>query len=82
MENTNARLVINTDEPLPNAEAIRQCLHYLQHEAARIGLPFASHLISVAAEAVDDAVNLTKRSMATPTVQVKMNGPVDPKRKH
>ncbi len=82
MDNTNPHLVINTDEPLPNAEAIRQCLHYLQHEAARVGLPFASHLISVAAEAVNDAVNLTKRSMATSTTHIKLNGAGDPKRKH
>ncbi len=82
MENSNPHLVINTDEPLPNAEAIRQCLHYLQHEAARVGLPFASHLISVAAEAVNDAVNLTKRSMANSTTHVKLNGDGDPKRKH
>ena len=82
MENTKTRLVINTDEPLPNAEAIRQCLHYLQLEAARVGLPFASHLISVAAEAVNDAVNLAKRSVATPSVEVKMNGTSDPKTKH
>ncbi|MDJ0949852.1 MAG: hypothetical protein QNJ94_13120 [Alphaproteobacteria bacterium] len=74
MNSDTPRLVIDTEEPLPNAEAISQCLNYLQHEAARIGLPFASHLISVAAEAVDDSVNLTRRSIGLGTTVAKPNG--------
>lgn len=73
-ESVTPRLIIDTDEPLPNAEAIGHCLNYLQMEAARVGLTFASHLISVAAEAVNDSVSLTKRSIASPAPQHNGNG--------
>lgn len=50
--------------PIEDAAAIRLCLDYLRDEAKRLGLPFASHLIGVAAEAVGDAIALSRKADA------------------
>jgi len=51
-------------DPLQDAAAIKRCLDYLRIEAERTGLPFAAHLIGVAAEAVSDAIALSEKSVA------------------
>jgi len=51
-------------DPLQDAEAIKRCLEYLRIEAKRTGLCFAAHLIGVAAEAVEDSIALTEKSVA------------------
>jgi len=51
-------------DPLQDANAIKRCLDYLKIEAERTGLPFAAHLIGVAAEAVSDAITLSEKSVA------------------
>ncbi|CAE7211281.1 lcfB [Symbiodinium sp. CCMP2456] len=51
-------------DPLQDAEAIKRCLDYLRIEAKRTGLSFAAHLIGVAAEAVEDSIALTEKSVA------------------
>jgi len=51
-------------DPLQDAAAIKRCLDYLRIEAERTGLPFAAHLIGVAAEAVSDAITLSEKSVA------------------
>lgn len=39
------------------AEAIMQCLTYLEIEAAKLGLGMAAHLIGVAAATVEDSIS-------------------------
>jgi len=51
-------------DPLQDAAAIKRCLDYLRIEAERTGLPFAAHLIGVAAEAVSDSIALSEKSIA------------------
>lgn len=51
-------------DPLQDANAIKRCLDYLRIEADRTGLPFAAHLIGVAAEAVSDSIALSEKSVA------------------
>ena len=51
-------------DPLEDAAAIKRCLDYLRNEAERTGLPFAAHLIGVAAEAVSDSITLSEKSVA------------------
>ena len=51
-------------DPLQDAAAIKRCLDYLRIEAERTGLPFAAHLIGVAAEAMSDSIALSERSVA------------------
>lgn len=57
-------------DPLQDAAAIKRCLDYLKIEANRTGLPFAAHLIGVAAEAMADSIALSERSVA----QINRNG--------
>ena len=51
-------------DPLQDATAIKRCLDYLRVEAERTGLPFAAHLIGVAAEAMSDSIALSEKSVA------------------
>ncbi len=57
-------LSVKHRDPLEDAAAIKRCLDYLRNEAERTGLPFAAHLIGVAAEAVSDAIALSEKSVA------------------
>ena len=57
-------LSVKHRDPLEDAAAIKRCLDYLRNEAERTGLPFAAHLIGVAAEAVSDAITLSTKSAA------------------
>lgn len=66
MDSRTSNMPLDHSDPLPNVEAISQCLNYLELEATRAGLPFAAHLISVAAEAVGDSVSLSRKSLAVP----------------
>lgn len=61
-----SNISLDESDPIVNVEAISQCLNYLELEATRAGLPFAAHLISVAAEAVGDSVSLSRKSLAVP----------------
>jgi hypothetical protein len=55
---------LKAHDPLQDAAAIKRCLDYLRIEAERTGLPFAAHLIGVAAEAVSDSIALSEKSVA------------------
>ena len=48
------------DLAIKEAEAILQCLTYLEAEAAKIGLRLTAHLIGVAAATVVDTIERTK----------------------
>lgn len=60
----NGPIELKLRDPIKDAEAIKRCLDYLRIEAERTGLPFAAHLIGVAAEAVSDSITLSERSVA------------------
>lgn len=60
----NGPIELKLRDPIKDAEAIKRCLDYLRIEAERTGLPFAAHLIGVAAEAVSDSIALSERSLA------------------
>ncbi|MGF1630764.1 MAG: hypothetical protein ACFCUT_14920 [Kiloniellaceae bacterium] len=60
----NDPIELKRHDPLQDADAIKRCLDYLRIEAERTGLPFAAHLIGVAAEAVSDAIALSEKSVA------------------
>jgi hypothetical protein len=64
MSNCNDPIELKLCDPLQDAAAIKRCLDYLRIEAGRTGLPFAAHLIGVAAEAVSDAIALSEKSVA------------------
>ena len=64
MSNTNNTIELKLCDPLQDATAIKRCLDYLKIEAERTGLPFAAHLIGVAAEAVSDSIALSEKSVA------------------
>lgn len=64
MSNPNDPIELKLCDPLQDAAAIKRCLDYLRIEAGRTGLPFAAHLIGVAAEAVSDAIALSEKSVA------------------
>jgi len=70
MSETNKPIELKLCDPLQDAAAIKRCLDYLRVEAERTGLPFAAHLIGVAAEAMSDAIALSERSVA----QINRNG--------
>ncbi len=60
----NGAIELKLCDPLQDAAAIKRCLDYLRIEAERTGLPFAAHLIGVAAEAVSDSITLSEKSVA------------------
>lgn len=64
MSKKNGPTEMKLRDPLQDAAAIKRCLDYLCIEAERTGLPFAAHLIGVAAEAVSDSITLSERSVA------------------
>jgi len=64
MSQSNDPIELKLCDPLQDAAAIKRCLDYLRIEAERTGLPFAAHLIGVAAEAVSDAIALSEKSVA------------------
>jgi hypothetical protein len=64
MSNRNDPIELKLCDPLQDATAIKRCLDYLRIEAERTGLPFAAHLIGVAAEAVSDSITLSEKSVA------------------
>jgi hypothetical protein len=64
MSNRNDPIELKLCDPLQDATAIKRCLDYLRIEAERTGLPFAAHLIGVAAEAVSDSIALSEKSVA------------------
>ena len=64
MSNNNEPIELKVSDPLQDAVAIKRCLDYLRIEAERTGLPFAAHLIGVAAEAVSDSIALSEKSVA------------------
>lgn len=64
MSDTNDPIELKLCDPLQDAAAIKRCLDYLRIEAERTGLPFAAHLIGVAAEAMSDSIALSERSVA------------------
>lgn len=64
MSHTNDPIELKLSDPLQDAAAIKRCLEYLRIEAQRTGLPFAAHLIGVAAEAVSDSITLSEKSVA------------------
>ncbi|MGE5768142.1 MAG: hypothetical protein ACM35H_13205 [Bacteroidota bacterium] len=64
MSQSNDPIELKLRDPLKDAAAIKRCLDYLRIEAERTGLPFAAHLIGVAAEAVSDAIALSEKSVA------------------
>jgi len=63
-EDRNDPIELKLCDPLQDAAAIKRCLEYLRIEAQRTGLPFAAHLIGVAAEAVSDSIALSEKSVA------------------
>ncbi|MEQ8356407.1 MAG: hypothetical protein RH942_12770 [Kiloniellaceae bacterium] len=63
-ENNIESIGLKHRDPLEDAAAIKRCLDYLRIEAERTGLPFAAHLIGVAAEAVSDSIALSENSVA------------------
>lgn len=63
-EYNNDPIELKLCDPLQDAAAIKRCLDYLRIEAQRTGLPFAAHLIGVAAEAVSDSIALSEKSVA------------------
>lgn len=64
MSEKRTPIELKLNDPLQDAAAIKRCLDYLRIEAERTGLPFAAHLIGVAAEAVSDAITLSEKSVA------------------
>ena len=64
MKKSEMPIELRLCDPLQDAEAIKRCLEYLRIEARRTGLSFAAHLIGVAAEAVEDSIALTEKSVA------------------
>lgn len=64
MSDRNDPVELKLCDPLQDAAAIKRCLDYLRIEAERTGLPFAAHLIGVAAEAVSDSIALSEKSVA------------------
>lgn len=64
MSQSNDPIELKLRDPLKDAAAIKRCLDYLRIEAERTGLPFAAHLIGVAAEAVSDSIALSEKSVA------------------
>lgn len=64
MSDSNDPIELKLSDPLQDAAAIKRCLDYLRIEAERTGLPFAAHLIGVAAEAVSDSIALSEKSIA------------------
>lgn len=63
MSSANDPIELKLCDPLQDAAAIKRCLDYLRIEAERTGLPFAAHLIGVAAEAVSDSIALSEKSV-------------------
>lgn len=59
----NDPIELKLRDPLKDATAIKRCLDYLRIEAERTGLPFAAHLIGVAAEAVSDSIALSEKAV-------------------
>lgn len=47
---------------IQNAKAIKNCLDYLAVEAKQSNLIFASHLIGVAAEALQESINVNEHA--------------------
>ncbi len=70
MSDRNDPIELKLCDPLQDAAAIKRCLDYLRIEAERTGLPFAAHLIGVAAEAMSDSISLSEKSVA----RVERNG--------
>jgi len=70
MSDRNDPIELKLCDPLQDAAAIKRCLDYLRIEAERTGLPFAAHLIGVAAEAMSDSIALSEKSVA----RVERNG--------
>jgi len=70
MSEKNDPIELKLCDPLQDAAAIKRCLDYLRIEAERTGLPFAAHLIGVAAEAMSDSIALSEKSVA----RVERNG--------
>lgn len=64
MSDPKTPIELKLSDPLQDALAIKRCLDYLRIEAERTGLPFAAHLIGVAAEAVSDSIALSEKSIA------------------
>lgn len=64
MSHANDPIELKLCDPLQDATAIKRCLDYLRIEAERTGLPFAAHLIGVAAQAVSDSIALSEKSVA------------------
>jgi hypothetical protein len=64
MSDPKSPIELKLSDPLQDALAIKRCLDYLRIEAERTGLPFAAHLIGVAAEAVSDSITLSEKSIA------------------
>src|SRR3546814_5583122 len=63
MSHSTDPIEVKLCDPLQDATAIKRCLDYLRIEAERTGLPFAAHLIGVAAEAVSDSITLSEKSV-------------------
>jgi len=72
MSEKNDPIELKLCDPLQDASAIKRCLEYLRIEAERTGLPFAAHLIGVAAEAMSDSIALSEKSVA----RIERNGAV------
>lgn len=86
MSRKNGPIELKLCDPLQDAEAIKRCLEYLRTEAERTGLPFAAHLIGVAAEAVSDSITLSEKSVAridrNGAAQVAASADADMTRRH
>lgn len=54
-------LTLEPRETLQNVKAIKHCLDYLAVETSRVDLTFAAHLISVASEALQDAIRVAEQ---------------------
>src|SRR3546814_3985051 len=63
MSHSTDPIEVKLCDPLQDATDIKRCLDYLRIEAERTGLPFAAHLIGVAAEAVSDSITLSEKSV-------------------
>lgn len=61
MDSKAFALTLEPRETLQNVKAIKHCLDYLAIETARADLNFAAHLISVASEALQDAIRVAEQ---------------------
>lgn len=59
---------------IQKAKAIKHCLDYLAVEAKQSNLIFASHLIGVAAEALQESINVTEHAQEEVKTR-RSNGP-------